>query len=127
MMIDNPKLRAVQTLQEKGFPHIARMCEIFDKPTEIDKALDLTNNAHNWFHLRSMPTKSAENLARYWLMEYDRNRDVEPGEEADIEAQVPVPVPTESEKILLVICPVAAQSQIQRILGLMKCDVEVVA
>jgi hypothetical protein len=96
-------------LAKEGKPNLREMAKRFEHPHEMDAALQTQRAVHHWIKGENGASYTTDRRAAMWLAEQaDKGR-------PDSDARDGI--------VLMVVCPAALAPKVQKLLGLMGCEV----
>jgi len=105
-----------------GFPAIAKMMTFFYRCVDLDFALGYNGASNQWFRGVNIPSRMAEMKAQRFLdnSQTITTKPMEPVTKAE-------PEPAKKDEAVsttyLLVCPQGAEAKVQKVLGLMGCEV----
>ena len=129
---------ACEKLRLRGYVNIVEMTKIFGRCNEMAAALgmhtDGGSSVAKWLRMQTSPTAASEQRAAIWVAKNLAEQAGEPAKPAvlfDVDAKLAeilvdnvAELPAEPvQPMLLVVCPTSGAERIQRVLGLLGCEV----
>jgi len=124
---------AFQRLSKAGFPNIASMLTCFYRQSDMDRALGLVSATNHWLMGRNTPSRRTEKAAELFMASMSAKTgsakvqsEPEPKPEVVETTVMPTPVQEpmpEASDTLLVVCPPEKMAKVQKVLGVLGCEV----
>lgn len=111
---------AIERFKQVGLVHLAELCGRHYRQIDMAVQIGHPSAISKWMTLEHLPSRQMEERARQALEEQRLNQKT-----LDLPEPVPAPAAPE-ENVLMVICPPGSEEKVQRVLAMLRCEVEVI-
>jgi hypothetical protein len=113
---------AVERFKQVGLVHLAELCGRHYRQIDMADQIGHPSAVSKWLTLEHLPSRQMEERARRVLKEQRLNQKT-----LDLPEPVPASAPAAQEStMLMVFCPPGSEEKVQRVLAMLRCEVEVV-
>jgi hypothetical protein len=115
---------AIERFKQVGLVHLAELCGRHYRQIDMAVQIGHPSSLSKWLTLEHLPSRQVEERARQALEEQRLNQKT-----LDLPEPVPAPAPApaaQESTMLMVFCPPGSEEKVQRVLAMLRCEVEVV-